>query len=262
MKPLRTLFAYAFNDIARSKGLIAYTLFFALSGEALFRFGGGGRALLSLMNLSLLVIPLVCIVFGAMYLYAARDFMELLLAQPIKRSHLFGGLYLGLSIPLAGAFALGAGAPLLIHARELAGYGAPLAMLLATGVVLSFVFVAIAFFFATRLEEKVKGLAAALLAWLGFGIVYDGVMLLVIHLYAAYPLEIPTLVLTLLNPLDLARVMLLLQVDIAAMMGYTGAVFEAFFGTPIGLVVAGAVLLLWIAGPLGVSYRLFLRKDF
>ena len=154
MNPLRTIFAYALNDISRSKGLIAYALFFALSGEALFRFGGGGRALLSLMNLSLLVIPLVCIVFGAMYLYAARDFMELLLAQPIKRSQLFGGLYLGLALPLAGAFAVGAGAPLLIHARELAGYGAPLALLLATGVLLSFVFVAIAFLFAIGFDEK------------------------------------------------------------------------------------------------------------
>jgi Cu-processing system permease protein len=262
MKPLRTIFAYAFNDIARSKGLIIYLLFFALSGEALFRFGGGPRALLSLMNLSLVVIPLVCAVFGAMYLYATRDFMELLLAQPIRRSQLFGGLFLGLSIPLAGAFAFGAGVPLLLHVRELAGYGAPLAMLLATGILLSFVFVAIAFFFATRLDEKVKGLAAALIAWLTFGVVYDGLMLLFITLYAAYPLEIPTLVLTLLNPLDLARVMMLLNVDIAALMGYTGAVFEAFFGTPLGLLIAVAVLLLWIAGPLGASYRLFVRKDF
>ncbi|MEZ4703300.1 MAG: ABC transporter permease subunit [Rhodothermales bacterium] len=262
MKPLRTIFAYAFNDIARSKGLIAYALFFALSGEALFRFGGGGRALLSLMNLGLIVIPLVCIVFGAMYLYSARDFMELLLAQPIRRSQLFGGLFLGLSIPLAGAFALGAGVPMAVHAGDLAGYGRPLTVLLATGILLSFVFVAIATLFATWLDEKVKGLAAALIAWLLFGVVYDGLMLLVVNLYAAYPLEIPTLVMTLLNPLDLARVMMLLNVDIAALMGYTGAVFEAFFGTPLGLVVALGVLVLWIAGPLWASYRMFLRKDF
>ncbi len=262
MNAVRHIFAYEVHDIARSKGLIVYTLFFAVTGEALFRFGGGAKALLSMMNLSLLVIPLVCILFGAMYLYAARDFIELLLAQPVRRRHLFAGLYLGLSLPLAGAFLVGTSVPFLLHPGAVAGNGASLAVLLLTGVLLSFAFVAIAFLFATKLEEKVKGMAAAIVTWLFFSIVYDGLMLLFIHYYAAYPLEVPTLVLTLLNPLDLARVVLLLNVDIAALMGYTGAVFEAFFGSWIGLAVAALALLAWIAVPLAVSHRLFMRKDF
>ncbi len=34
-----------------------------------------------------------------------------------------------------------------------------------------------------------------------------------------------------LNPIDLSRILILLQLDVSAMMGYTGAVFKDFFGT-------------------------------
>ena len=67
------------------------------------------RRLLSLMNVVLLLVPLVSIVFGTMYLYNAREFTELLLAQPVHRRQLFAGLYLGLALPLSAAFVVGLG---------------------------------------------------------------------------------------------------------------------------------------------------------
>ena len=53
--------------------------------------------------------------------------------------------------------------------------------------------------------------------------------------WSDYPLELPLLGLTLLNPVDLGRVLLLLQFDNAALLGYTGAVFERFFGSALGM---------------------------
>ena len=64
-----------------------------------------------------------------------------------------------------------------------------------------------------------------------------------------------------LNPIDLARVLLLLKIDIAALMGYTGAVFERFFGSGRGLLVSAGALGLWIAVPAWLAMRRFVRRD-
>ena len=93
-------------------------------------------------------------------------------------------------------------------------------------------------------------------------VLYDGLVLLVATLFADWPLETPMLVLSLLNPVDLARVLLLLSVDVAALMGYTGAVFERFFGGAFGLTVAGVALVTWAALPFLLGLRGFSRKDF
>jgi Cu-processing system permease protein len=93
-------------------------------------------------------------------------------------------------------------------------------------------------------------------------VLYDGLVLFVVAAFSDYPLETPMLVLTLLNPVDLARVLLLLTFDVAALMGYTGAVFERFFGSGLGVLAALAALLGWTALPFVAGLRGFSRKDF
>jgi Cu-processing system permease protein len=254
---------YELRDVVRGKSTLAYMGFFLLVTDALFRFGGGSaQALLSLTNVVLIVVPLVAGVFGTMYLYNARAFNELLLAQPVDRRSLFLGLFAGLALPLAGAFVVGVGFPFVLHGVGEASQYRTLAVLLGAGVMLTWIFVALAFALAVRFEEKVKGLGLAMLLWLVFAVVYDGLVLLVVTLLADYPLEKPLLALMLLNPVDLARVLLLLSFDIAALMGYTGAVFERFFGSALGALVAGAALTLWLVVPFWLGLRWFEHKDF
>ena len=254
---------YQVSDAVRSRWLIAYALFFLLATDALLRFGGGGaKALLSLMNVVLLLVPLVSAVFGTMYLYNAREFTELLLAQPVRRDDLYAGLYLGLALPLSGAFVTGLVVPFLVHAVDEEGQWRLLAALALTGVALTCVFVALAFLIAIRSEDKVKGLGAAVGVWLLFSLLYDGLVLLAVLLLGDYPLERPLLGLMLANPVDLARVLLLLQFDVSALMGYTGAVFERFFGGAAGMTVAAAALAAWVAAPVLLGMRAFRRRDF
>ena len=251
---------YELSNVARSRWLIGYGLFFLVVTDALVRFGGGDKALLSLVNVVLLVVPLVGLVFGTTYLYDARDFTELLLAQPVGRGQLFAGLYLGLALPLSLAFALGAGIPFLVHGVP-EGALATLLALLGAGAALTLVFVALAFLVAVRADDKVKGLGVAVALWLALSLLYDGAVLLLVALLADYPIERPMLGLMLANPVDLARVLLLLQFDVAALMGYTGAVFARFFSGAGAWVAAGA-LLAWIVGPVWLGLRAFRRKDF
>lgn len=254
---------YELRDVVRSRWLIGYALFFFAITDALFRFGGGGeKALLSLVNLVLFVIPLVSIVFATVYLYHAREFIELLLTQPVKRRQVFFGLYVGLTVPLAGGFVAAVTIPFAVHHGIASAQPGTFAALLLVGVALTMVFTAIAFLIVSRAEDRLKGLGIAIAVWLLLAILYDGVVLLVISLMADQPLEKPVLALMLANPVDLARVALLLQFDVSALLGYTGAILQKFFGRTTGIAVTAATLALWIVAPLSLGLRAFRRRDF
>jgi Cu-processing system permease protein len=228
----------------------------------LFWFGGTGpQVVLSMLNIVLLVVPLVALVFGAIHVYASREFVELLLAQPVPRGQLFAGLYLGLALPLAGAFAVGAGIPFAFHAHSGAGAGALIA-LFAAGIGLTFTFSAVATWIALRTDDRLKGVGLALGVWLMATVVYDGLVLAAAAAFGQWPLEKPLLALMMLNPVDLARVLVLTQLDVPALMGYTGALFEHTFGTPVGVSVAVIVLAAWCAVPFLLAARKFQLRDF
>jgi Cu-processing system permease protein len=139
---------------------------------------------------------------------------------------------------------------------------APVGLLLATGILLTLVFTALAFLVSVVVADRARGLGVAILLWLALTVLYDAVLVLVTTSLAEYPLELPLLGLTLLNPVDLGRVLLLLRLDVAALMGYTGAVFERFFGSGLGTALTGGALLVWIAAPLLLGMRRFAARDF
>lgn len=263
MKVILKVMKYELSDVVRSRWLVAYTLFFLAATDGLLRFSGGSaNAIVSLLNVVLFIVPLVTIVFGTMYLYNAREFTELLLAQPIGRRQLFGGLYLGLALPLSCGFVAGVGIPFLLHGFDDAAQRGTLTMLVGLGVLLSFSFTGLAFAIALRLEDRARALGAAIAIWLLTTVLYDGLVLALGVMFAEYPLQRPLLALMLLNPVDLARVLMLLQLDVSALMGYTGAVFKSFFGSAGGMALAFGALLLWAAAPPLGALHLFRRKDF
>jgi len=256
------LLASGVRDVSRRRWLIAYMLFYLITTDLLVRFGGsGGRAVLSLANVVLGLVPLVSVVFGTMYLYHAREFIQMMLAQPVGRRALFIGLYGGLALPLAGAFLIGVGVPLAWHGA-FADAAGPVAVLLAVGASLALIFTGLAFVIALACQDRAAGLAVAILAWLGATALYDGIVLLAIIVLRDYPLERPLLAAMLANPVDLGRVLLLRQFDLGALAGYTGAAFERFFGTASGTSWSVAALAMWSATPFLIGLRQFSRKDF
>jgi Cu-processing system permease protein len=256
---IRRLLLSELRNVGRSRWLIAYAVVLLGLTDLLFRFGGSGeRVLLSLTNVILALVPLVGLVLGAMHVYQSREFIELMLAQPVGRRTLFTVLYAGLALPLAGAYALGVGLPLLWHG-QLSGAGGM--TLILSGVVLTLVFAALAFVIALRFEERATGLGATIVTWLLLVVVYDGALLFAVVTLDHWPIEIPAMVATLLNPVDLGRVLLLLQFDVGALAGYTGAIFERFMGGATAMTIAIAALGLWILVPLGVGLRRFERRD-
>jgi len=262
MKILSKIIRYELNDLLRSRWLVVYGTFFWLSTDLLFRFGGSGaHVVLSLMNVVLILIPLVALIFGMIYLYNSREFIELLLTQPVDRKRMFWGMYLGLALPLTFAFLCGIGIPAL-YSRIDTQSQAAFIFLAVTGIALTFIFTALAFFISTRFEDKIKGLGSAVLIWLFFIFIYDGLIMMVLFMFAEYPLDNVSIVLSMLNPIDLGRIFLLLQLDISALMGYTGASFSRFFGSQNGMLIALFSMAVWILIPVLAGQRKFLRKDF
>ncbi len=255
------VFKYEVRNVLRGRAVLLFALCLLVLTEGLLWLGGGGtRAVVSLMNVVLYLVPLLSLVFGTMYLYGAREFMELLLAQPVDRGSLFAGVLAGLALPMAMAIAAGIGLPFLWHGG--AGGGTAVVALLVVGVLLVGIFTALAVLIVLLFDDRAKGLGAAIVLWLVVAVLYDGALLAVIAAFRDYPIETPLLLLTLLNPIDLARVVLLLSIDVAALMGYTGAAFQRFFGNAWGIGIALVSLVLWAAIPLGLGARRFRRKDF
>jgi Cu-processing system permease protein len=152
--------------------------------------------------------------------------------------------------------------PATIHGGWSAELAGTVATLLALGVILIAVFIGLALWIAIRVEDKARGLGIAVALWLALAIVYDGMVLVGATMFADYPLERPLVAAMLANPIDLARLLLLLRFDTSALMGYTGATFERFFGDAAGLAVASAAVALWLAIPAWRGSRAFQRKDF
>ena len=111
-------------------------------------------------------------------------------------------------------------------------------------------------------ENKIKGFGYAVLLWLFFAVIYDGLFLLSLIIFEDYPLDKYSLVATMLNPVDLSRTLILLKLDISALMGYTGAVFKSFFGTRSGFFISIFMLILWTLIPLYNLIRKANKKDF
>lgn len=154
------------------------------------------------------------------------------------------------------ALLVGVGIPTLIFDGSILGF-----TMLIVGAGLTLVFVALALLASVITRDKAKGIGFALMLWFYFSLIYDGLVLLLMFLFADYSLEKFMWIFTALNPVDLARITILLQMDVAALMGFTGATYKAFFGSGWGMVFSGVVFLAWIIVPLWSGLRIFKRKD-
>ncbi|KAA3650206.1 MAG: ABC transporter permease [Bacteroidetes bacterium] len=254
---------YSFFDLVRSRWSYVYFLFYLLlAATLLFLNNDLSKAVITLMNVIIILVPLIGTIFGVMYFYNSKEFTELLLAQPIKRSSIFIGLYLGVAVSLSMSLLLGIGVPFLLYGLTQSAAIWDFSLLLITGVFLTFIFTGIAFNISLSNENKIKGFGYAIMMWLFLAVIYDGLFLMSLVFFEDYPLDKLSLIGTMLNPIDLSRTLILLKLDISALLGYTGAVFKTFFGTNQGLIISISVLFLWVLFPAIRMVRKSNKKDF
>lgn len=237
--------------------MLAYTLFLLVLSLSVFNLeDSSAKGILSLLNIVLIIVPMVSILFAAIYVYNSAEFLELLVSQPLKRNTIWLSMFTGLATSLMLSFFIGVGVPVMLYEFTATGFN-----LVISGLLLTVIFVALAMLATVKIRDKARGIGVVILMWLYFSLLFDGLVLFILFQFADYPLEKAMVGFTAFNPIDLSRIMVLLKMDVSAMMGYTGAVFKDFFGTSIGVTVSFAVLVLWIAIPVWLSVRRFNSKD-
>ncbi|WP_224997564.1 ABC transporter permease subunit [Cesiribacter sp. SM1] len=253
---------YVLYDILRNRIVLGYTIFLLIMSLGMFQLENDpAKAVLSLLNVVLLVVPLISIIFATIHFYNSQEFIELLVAQPINRQKIFYSEYLGVAISLATAFLTGVGVPLLLFGGGAIRSGAAGIYLITAGLFLTFIFVALAFLASVLTSDKAKGIGLALLLWFYFSLLYDGLVMMVLFYFSDYPLDKFSLAMLSLNPIDLGRVLVLLQIDVSALMGYTGALYKNLFSNFTGVLYACLLMLAWAVLPLMLAKRIFIRKD-
>ncbi|GAA4144748.1 hypothetical protein GCM10022216_28010 [Sphingobacterium kyonggiense] len=254
---MNKIIRYVFADLLRNKTILFYTvLLFVLSISVFSMENNYEKGLVSLLNIVLFVVPLVSIVFSSIYLYNSAEFINLLVSQPLKRENIWLSIFIGLAGAISLSFFVGVGIPIFLYAFSGSGL-----TLLGCGLLLSVIFVAIAMWTSVLIRDKSKGIGLAILLWLYFGLLFDALVLFLLFQFSDYPIENMMVALSMFNPIDISRILILLQLDLSAMMGYTGAIFRDFFGTGLGMGITLLVMVLWAVIPLFLSVRYFKKKD-
>lgn len=261
--PLLTIARFEFFENVRNKWLAIYALaFFAFTG--LITYMGGSDPLsasMSLLNLVLLSVPLFTMMFGSISFTESLPFHDVLIAQPISRRDIYLGKWIGLGGGLSASYVIGMGLGLLFTIN-FSGSGIKSAVLLLfLGVLLTLAFLGIAFYVVNVLSKREVIFATVLVLWFVFFILYDLLVMAVAVVFEDYPLAWPMLMMVCFNPIDLVRLILLLQTDASAMMGYSEAIFQKYLGSGVGIAIGTTCLLLWIAIPTWRGLRRFERKD-
>ena len=254
---MKKLIKYVIADIIQNRIVLVYTVLLLLISLSVFNLeNNAAKGILSLLNIVLILVPLICIIFSTIYIYNSSEFIELLVSQPLKRRTIWFSLFTGLASSLSLAFFIGIGIPILIYHADATG-----AIMILSGLFLTIVFVSIAMLAAGLTRDKAKGIGLAITLWLFFSLIFDALVLFALFQFQDYPLEQVMVFTSFLNPIGLSRVQILLQMDISALMGYTGAVFREFFGNSTGIILSFAGLLLWAIVPLLFSVKKFRAKD-
>jgi len=246
-----------FTDISKNKT----TLFFlftlaAMSWTSFIIEDNVHKGLLTIMNVILFVVPLMALLFSTVYMHNCKEFIVLLLSQPIARSTIWREIYIGVSSSLCAAYLFGAGIPILVYSFDPFGF-----LMIFMGLALTLIFVSFAFLICSYVTDKSKGIGIAIVLWLLFAIIYDGIMLFTLFQFSDYPIDNYMIALLMFNPIDLARLQILIQLDVSAIMGYAGAVFKNFLGITAGMVVTVVIMVFWILTPYYLSIKRFNRKD-
>jgi Cu-processing system permease protein len=240
--------------------LIAY---FGMVTSGYAAFQDFARTSASIINLGGFLIPLLALLLGVFSFITNREYLELMVTQPISRRRVLLGRYLGLVLTVIGASLLGFGLPGVIIALVIGAEGA-LQYLLVVGysLLLAMVFTGLSMLIALLARRRQIALGIALAVWVFYEVVY-GVLILGMTLYLPSTVLKTTLLAALLgNPIDIARVLSLLQVGGPHLFVPAGATLIKLTGSEaVATLIGLAGMALWIVAPVLVSSRIFKKQD-
>lgn len=224
---------------------------------------GIGPASATLVNLGVLLPSLMGLLLGAGSLVGAREhgMLAMICAQPLRRSQVATGAFLGLTASLCATLGIGFGVSMLIIAGVATASDVPaLVTLIGATVGVGASSVALGVAISSLVSSSVQSVTISVGLWIVLSL---GVDLALAALAPSVHLG-PTglLVAILANPLEAGRILALLGTNFeGTALGPFGAYIIGSFGRwgATGLLVAD--LLAWTLVPLGVARWALPRKD-
>lgn len=259
------------RDARRNRWFLLYAIAFAglslalawmaLSGAGNYGLAGFGRTSASLINLTLLIVPLMGLTLGALSLAGEREKGTLiyLLAQPINQLELLLGKFIGLSLALIAALGIGFGLTALLIAfnggtTEISIY----LTLLGFSALLAVASLSVGFLLSAAAHRGSTAVGLALFVWLilvffgDLGLMGTALTLrLSVHQLFTFALA---------NPLQLFKIAAFLAMrDNLELLGPAGVYAFRTYGNNLLPLLLG-LLSLWIIIPLLLTIQLFKRK--
>jgi len=251
------VYKYTLLDLARNRFALGYALLLLLVSMGLFMLEADNmKAMIGLTQVILALTPLLALVFTIIYFYNQYEFTVLLAVQPLQRSAITRAQFMAIGTALLLSFLFGVGLPIIAWAPGPISW-----TLLLTGSALTLVFTALGLYIAVRQRDRAKAVGIGLVTWVMMVLVYDSLLLWLMFTFSDRPIEPLIVPLAALNPIDLSRILIMLKIDLAALLGYTGAVYQQFFGSAGGMLVSFVALLAWTLLPTWGAVRAFARKD-
>ncbi len=260
------------RDALRSRWLIAYAVAFTGLAVSLALIEGEGDAMSAqgfnrttagLINLCLVLVPVLAVILGADSIAAERDrgTLSTLLAQPISTTELLIGKYVGLSIAVWLAIAMGFGAAGLLIGltRPVADVG-NYALFIALSGALASAMLSIGVLVSVVAKARVRALALAVLMAFGMVLFYD---LGAIGLALAISQSGRGLLLTALaNPVEAARVLAVMSIEPdLGILGPLGSYLHEELGAARSAILLGGALFAWTVTPLGAALYVLRCQD-
>lgn len=267
-------FAFArreFRDAIASRWFLLYTVAFAvlavgvsflsLSGIGSHGFAGFGRTAAGLLNLIMLVVPLMALTAGAGTIAGERERGTLLylLAQPVSRTQMMIGKYLGLAVALVCSLFFGFGVSAVVLAWRTGGVGiSSYAMLVVFSAMLALAMLSVGMLISVVSRRSSVASGIALFVWLTLVFVSDLGLMASSVLFKLRVQEVFGL--AILNPLQSFKMAVIVNMNASLdVLGPVGAYASRNFGAALPWLLALSVVA-WVIVPMALATLLFARR--
>jgi Cu-processing system permease protein len=221
------------------------------------------RTAASLVNLGGFLVPLFALLLGVFSFLTNREYLEIMVTQPISRSRVLLGKYVGLVLTVVTASAIGFGLPGVVIALVIGVEGAQrYLVVVAYSLLLAVVFAGLSVLIALLARRRQIALGIALAVWVFYELLY-GVVMLATTLYLSPGVLKTTLLVGLVgNPIDIARVLSLLQIGGPYLFGPAGATLVKLTGSAgVATTIGLGAMAVWIVAPVFLAMKIFQRQN-
>lgn len=273
LRSICAIAAYEFRVHARNRWTTLFGGLFGVLALAISYIGlviegyagvqGLERTTASLLTLALYMIPLIALTTSALTFVGDRGSMELLFSQPLTRAQILLGKVGGLFGAIVAAMLAGLGAAAVVIGAQ-AGADGFWKFLAFSSIasLLALVFVALGALLSVVASTRTRALGLAVSAWFFLVLFYDLIVIGAGFLLNERAGNLLVFLSLFGNPVDAARIAVLILVGGASSFGAAGAALLKFVGGSLaGVLLLIVTMIAWTIAPIALAQWRLNRRD-